>query len=519
MKDRHKGKRGIGIAKKLAVFLIATVLAVTLSGCSNRGATNTGSVTLYWWRSQEDANKQILETMISKFQQDNPSIKVKVVLKSPDTYLKEATEALASHQTIENAPDIMSVNANDIPRVAAQLVPAPDNLFVNPKAKTQDTRNAVEVAKELLVPAAYKASVLNDPRTASPKLYGLPIGIDSLVLFRNKEILTESATNLRTENKLGQQYSSEEIKILRKKIQDPVLTWATLAEIVPLIKVQNGEEISRAAISMGSSTNVERSYDILQTIMMQNGTQLVSGELDSATFNQARLGAAASTNPGEKALSFYLRFSNPNDPIYTWNNNMPNSFDAFKNEQSAMMIHYGSAYNILINEARSLKNKIDVQPLPQAVDPKAATSTNQVKTMAKMWVETAPSTKGDVRRQQAAWRFINYVSSKGSGTYLSAMKMSSSMKKGTDKAKFSALTEQKNSADLWFKGSDSLAVDKSFISAIDDVTSGRKTVSEALNSAANSVTKILQSSKIKWSTAAVTPATLQNSTQGGQANE
>jgi len=514
MKQRQKNKKFRGILRKLSAFLAIAVFALTLSGCSGRNTTGTGSVTLYWWRSQEDANKQILETLITKFQQDNPSIKVKVVLKNPDTYLKEATEALASNQTIENAPDIMSVNAYDLPKVAAQLAPAPDNLFADPKAKVKDTRNAVEVAKEQLVPAAYKAVVLNDPKTASSKLYGLPIGIDSLVLFRNREILSDAATNLKTENKLGQQYSAEELKILKKKIQDPALTWAALAEIIPLIKVQDGAQVSRAAISLGSSINVERSYDILQTIMMQNGTQLVSGELDSATFNQARAGAAASANPGEKALGFYLRFSNPNDPVYTWNNDMPNSFDAFKNEQSAMMIHYGSAYNILINEAKSLKNKIDIQPLPQAVDPKAATSTNQVKTMAKMWVETAPSAKGDVKRQQAAWRFINYVTSKGSSSYLSAMKMSSALKKGTDKAKFAALTSQKTTADLWFKGADSMAVDKIFISAIDDAATGKKNPQEALNSAATSTTKILQSSKIKWSTAAATSAVSQEVNTG-----
>jgi ABC-type glycerol-3-phosphate transport system substrate-binding protein len=124
-----------------------------------------------------------------------------------------------------------------------------------------------------------------------------------------------------------------------------------------------------------------------------------------------------------------------------------------------------------------------------------------------MWVETAPSAKGDTKRQQAAWRFISFVgSAKGSAAYLSAMKMSSALKTGSDKAKFDALIGQKASADLWFKGADALSVDKTFIAMIDDAGAGRKTNQDALNSAASSVTKILQASKIKWSTAAARSA-------------
>lgn len=490
-------------SKRFLAYFLVGVFALTLTGCSGKGSSSkANSVTLYWWRSQEDANKQTLETIANKYTQTNPSVKIKVVLKSPDTYLKDATEALASSQTIENAPDILSINAEDLSKMAPQLSPAPDTLFSNPKAKTPSTKTTVETVRESYVPAATKASILNDPKTSTAKVFGLPIGIDSLVLYRNTDLLSKAVQNLSFENKAGQKYSTDEIAILKKKIQNPITTWADLVEIIPFVKVQNGSTISQAAISLGTSTNVERSYDILQTIMMQNGTQLASSELDSATFNQTRTGAAAVTNPGEKALSFYLRFSNPNDPIYTWNKDMPNSFDAFKNEQSAMMIHYGSTYNILINEAKTLRNKIDIQPLPQAIDPKAATGSNQIKTMAKIWLETAPSAKADTKRQAAAWSFIKYLTSaKGSTDYLAAMKMSSALKTGTDKAKYPALTDQKNSADLWYKGADSLSVDKIFISMIDDSADGNKSPLDALNSGASEITKILQSSKVKWSTA------------------
>lgn len=504
----NKDKRKVEASKlrKISLFSLVIIVATVLTGCtSSPSSSNTTSqTTLYWWRSQSDASKETLQTMIDGFQADNPSIKIEVVLKSPNTYLEDATEALAANQTVENAPDILSVDSYDLPKIAAQLSTAPDDLFVDTTKTTGSGTTAVETVQDTFVSAAAKSVVLNDPTTSQAKLFGLPIGIDSLVLFRNTSLLETAATNLKTENKVGQQYSDEEIKTLKKKIQATPKTWSALSEIAPLITIKDGNSISLSAISMGTSTNVERSYDILQSIMMQNGTSLTSDDLNTATFNQSALGAASSTNPGQKALSFYLRFSNPNDPLYSWNNDMPNSYEAFKNEQSAMMIHYGSTYNILINEASSLKNKIDIQPLPQIVDPDATTSTNQIKEMAKMWVETAPSAKGDAKKQAAAWKFIKYISSKqGSSTYLSAMKMSSALKEGSDRAKFEALTTQKTTASAWYKGSDATSVDKAFISMINDAAAGNKSAADALDSAASSVTKILQSSKVKWSTASI----------------
>lgn len=502
MKKKRTEKIFFSGFRKILILVLVGVFAFGLTGCSSskNKSSSSGSVTLYWWRSQEDASKETLETIASKYEENNPGVNIEIVLKNPATYLKDATEALAASQTVEGAPDILSINAEDMPKMALQLTSAPDNLFAE-KDDTSST-GVVKAVKESFVDAASKAVTLNDPTTGQASVFGLPIAIDSLVLYRNTDMLNEAATNLKAENKTGQQYSADEIKILKKKIQSAPATWSDLVEIIPFIKVQSGNDIAKAAISLGTSTNTERAYDILQTIMMQNGTEFVSSGLDSATFNQSKPGAATSTNPGEKALNFYLRFSNPNDPVYTWNNNMPNSFDAFKNGQSAMMIHYSSAYNILINEAKSLKGKIDIQALPQAVNPKATTSTNQIKTMAKMWVETAPSTKGDAKRQVAAWKFIKFVSAgKGSAAYLSATKMASALKEGTDRTKFDALSTQKNAADILFKGTDSQAVNQTFIAMIDDVVSGKKTSQDALNSGASEVTKIFGQSKVKWSTA------------------
>jgi len=498
--EKYKNKQTGRSIIRIFSFITALILFTGgLSGCSSRAVKEVinNNITLYWWRSQEDANRETLETIAQEFTTET-GIKVEIVLKNPNTFMEEATEALASAQTIEDAPDILSVNAEDLPKVALQLSSASDDLFVNSDKK--ETRKTLEYVNDEFLEVVSKSAVLTDPKTGQPKLFGLPMGLDELVLYRNVELFSKAADNLKTQNKVGRQYSDEEIKILRKKLETAPSTWAELAEIAPLITIKNENEISKSAISMGTSRNVERSYDILQAIMMQNGTQLTNASLTAASFDQSVQGAAKAVNPGEKALAFYLRFSNPNDPVYSWNEQMPNSFDAFKNEQSAMMIHYSSAYNILINEARSLKSKINVSALPQAVNPASSINSDQIKTMAKMLLETAPSARGDAKRQQAAWSFIKYVTSKrGSSTYLSAMKLPSPLKQGSDRSKFETLSERKASADLWFKGNDAPAVNKAFISMIEKAQTGASSNAEALTSAANIVTAILQDSKVKWS--------------------
>ncbi|OQA52107.1 MAG: Bacterial extracellular solute-binding protein [candidate division WS2 bacterium ADurb.Bin280] len=486
------------IAKIFATMIASFLMAGALSGCSNRAVQEVigNDITLYWWRSQEDANRETLETIAQDFASET-GIKVEVVLKNPNTYMQEATEALASAQTVEDAPDILSVNAEDLPGVALQLSSAPDDLFVDQDKK--ETRETLEYVEDEFLDVVSKSAVLTDVKSGEGKLFGLPMGLDELVLYRNTALIDQAIENLRTQNRVGKQYSDEEIAILRKKLTNAPATWADLVEIAPLITIRNENDISKAAISMGTANNVERSYDILQTIMMQNGTALTNSSLTAATFDQSVQTAAKTVNPGEKALAFYLRFSNPNDPVYCWNQQMPNSFDAFKNEQSAMMIHYSSAYNILINEAQSLKSKIEISALPQAVNPASSINSDQIKTMAKMYLETAPSARGDAKRQQAAWSFIKYITSKsGSSTYLSAMKLPSPLKEGNDRSKFETLSERKTSADLWFKGNDATSVNKSFISMIESAQTGASSTAEALSVAANAVTTVLQSSKVRW---------------------
>lgn len=504
-------------------------LVFGLTGCSKNNNTSTSttpaySKTLYWWRSKEDANNETLQEIAKGFKQKT-GINVQIVLKDPRTFDQEVIDALASSQNVEESPDIISFKSEDMASHILQLETVPEKLFDVMLADGDDTmltnKTSIQLAKQMFVDAAFKSVAFNNPKTGKPDLYGLPMAIDSLVLYRNKDVLEKAAKNLENKNELDKALTQQELERRTELIKTAPKTWKELTEVIPYIKTTNGSEVSQAAIALGTSTNVERSYDILQTIMMQNGTQLTSADLDAATFAQSSSGVASSGSLGEKALSFYLQFADPTSSLYTWNNKMPDSIQAFLSGQTAMMINYGSVYRYLINESSALANSIEISPLPQVTDPDSPTGTENLKVASKLYIETVPSAKKDsdstrdANRKKAAWSFVHYASSvDGSENYLEAMQLSSALVDGHDSGRWPAFKTQKKFTDAWYKGNKALEVDKLFIQLIDDAQSGRKSKIDALNSASTAITSILQSSKLKWATAAARQAI----TTGGESD-
>ncbi len=488
--------------RTIIVFLVL-VLGLSLSGCSSNTKDSAQAVTLYWWRSHEDANEDVLNAAKVNFEEKNPNIKIEVVLKDPRTYEQEATNALASYKTVANAPDILSIRGEDLPRFATLLNAAPDDLFdINiTSAKKKTGVQAIEGATNLYQPIVLKQATLADS-TGKKLLYGLPMAVDNLALYKNSQLFNDAKTRLTATNKAAQNLSTEQVNQIKKQLDGKLDTWEKLAAVIPYLKVTDGANVTKAAVAMGAGANVERSYDILETIMMQNGTQMTSSSFDQATFNLLESTTTGMANPGQEALNFYLRFSNPQDALYTWNDKMPDSYDAFVQGQTALMFQYASAYRFLKDDAGALKNSIDVLPMPQALDPSSAANQDSITTMGRMWLETVPSAKGDANRLTAAWKFVQYITSKeGSKPYLSAMKMPSALKSMTSSAKFEVFNSQAAIEDTWYKGHEAMKVDEIIIAMIDDVYKGRKSAKDALDSAAAQTTTILKASNAKWAPA------------------
>lgn len=488
------------ILRRAVASSLIIAMVVVFSGCSNSKKTTASTVTLYWWRSKFDAPIEVLKKTGANYMQKNPNVKIQVVIpenEDYDAYKREAKDSLASWKTIKNAPDILSIKGDDLPEFATSLAPAPSGLF-NTLAKSKKNQSSVDYVRELFYPVVAKSTIFVNPKDKKEYLFGLPMALDTMALYVNKNLFDRAIKNIENTKTSNDSAQTAEKQVLLKRFAKPPITWKDMIDFIPLTTVKSGNEISLATIALGESTNVDRSYDILSNIMLQNGTKMNSDDFNSAIFNQSEGFYSPTGSNGLKALNFYLQFSNPASKTYTWDKALPSDYDLFGQGKLMLLPHYASTYTLLVNDFKEMKPVIQASSFPQIVDPQVPNNADKLKTAAKMWVETAPSTKGDSTKQTEAWKFIHYITTQDLN-YISSMQMPSALAAKSGKSRFSAFNEAAKYADTWYKGNDATTVDLIFARMIAESSVNRSTISASLDKATADATKVLKSSPFKYS--------------------
>src|SRR5205807_2006719 len=97
----------------------------------------------------------------------------------------------------------------------------------------------------------------------------------------------------------------------------------------------------------GTEKTVDAGVDLLNLLMMENGTKMTSDDNRGATF-----ATEDSENRGGKAaFDFYLQFANAGSPHYTWNDGEPYSLDSFAAGKAAIVFNYQSAIATIKNKS------------------------------------------------------------------------------------------------------------------------------------------------------------------------
>ncbi len=208
------------------------------------------------------------------------------------------TDAVGYEQVLLDAlaagegPDIFMMRNQALPRDINKIVPVTQTKF-----SILGLRN--------LFP-----QVVESDFVSSGSVYALPLSIDTLALYYNREHLDQAA------------------------ITSPPSTWEEFEETVPKLVKKDGDEITRAAAAIGGSLDsMENAPDVLSLLMLQAGTKMVSDDFTRAEF---------ATRRGEDALEFYVKFSDPESEVYTWNDSMKNPVDAFAEGDASMIFGYAS---------------------------------------------------------------------------------------------------------------------------------------------------------------------------------
>lgn len=335
----------------LAIITIGLVSLVLTGGPT--GKNNEEQVELVWWKTFQDQSD--IGPLIEAYGLYRPNVTIKYVKKNIVDYEQELINAIAAG----NSPDIFTIHNDWVPKHMDKMAPMESGM-----TEKQYRDNFVDVAS---------ADFIKDS-----KIYAIPLAVDVLAMFYNKDLLGSAG------------------------IFTPPTTWPEVVAAVQKITQQDTSgNFTRSGIAMGTSSNINRSADLLMLLMLQNGTKFYNDNNTGAIFDQQTRVNNQSFHPGATALDFYTQFSRPSKKAYTWNTKADNSVDAFAQGKLAMMLSYSYMLPTIKTKAPGLN--WGVVAVPQ-VD-----NTGLKINFANYWAEGVSKSS---TKQEYAWEFLNFISQK-----------------------------------------------------------------------------------------------------------
>jgi len=350
--------------KKWSKIILITLLTAsfglsgcTLSGCGPSQRQQEGpkeEITIDWWGVDYDAD--YFSRIIERFEDQYRNVKVVYSEKDSATYEQELIDALAANQ----GPDIAMIKNDWMSKHKGKLAPV---------TLPEDQKESFE--KDFL-------PVVNDVVLEDDKLYGIPIDIETLGLFYNEDLFEE------------------------KRIRKPPATWQEFVSIARSLTKRKNGEIVQAGAAIGTSTNVDYAQDILLAIMLQNGTEITSPDLKSATFHTtANTASGQALYTGRQALEFYTDFASTKKNHYSWNKKQEQAWLAFANDKVGMMFDYYSRREDLLNRNPELDYNFAVLPQIKDAEPE------EKRVIARFWFHGVTN---NADNHVWAWKLVQELS-------------------------------------------------------------------------------------------------------------
>lgn len=446
--------------------LTALLLAIPLllTGCTHKakapkpGDPKTETLTVWRQPINKKADDKIFEKLIVDFETAYPTVDVVYRSFGPDEdYETAVLNALAS----DNRPDVFEIRNDELARHLSKLAPYPG--VENLKVENFKKNYASNIAEEMI---------------SDGKLYGMPLGIDPLVLYINEDHLKEA------------------------KIEEMPKTWDDLIQLAVILTRKVDNIIFRPGLAMGTASNVDRAGEIVELLMLQLGTQMVDSAGRTATFNLYTTvnEDGGFSYPGRNALEFYAAFAKPESGFQTWDINQPYSTQAFASGNLSMMINYYSIGGQLqeINPKlkfatvalpQRLSIRFPYRDSPGGVEDPVYTSRYRAMVASKPW-ERLSSKQQDIQHR-LAWKFIDFNQDDSVIEPLTNDAWLISPRRQTKDS------ENNNDAMLenmqtWFRGNSPRAVDGVMHEMVKAVTENNASIEQMVDQAAKYITTILK---------------------------
>ena len=419
----------------IAGGVVAIVIVLLIFGFIK--APKASPATLKIWGLDDEGDFQEL---LANYKKENKHITIIYEKKSLADYETELINAFAA----DRGPDIWLIHNTWLPKHKDKIKELPNELL----SFSDFRNNFVEVVEKDL--------------TDENKIYALPLYVDTLALFYNKDILNSAGIPL------------------------PPDTWEELiADLDNLVQRNQWGGIEQAGAALGTAENIDHSTDILALLMLQNGTKMINEDKESATFDESIYAEGKTYQPGQDALRFYTDFSNPSKRTYTWNRQMSYSLDAFIEGKVVMMFNYSNQIPAIKDRAPYLN--FGISPMLQIK------ARNFDIDYANYWAFTVSK---KTRVIQEAWKFILYLSQKENAKkYLETVNRPTARRDlvnwQKDDLELGVFAKQSLSAQTWCQV-DPSAIETIFANAIESVVLGRANVIKAIQAAADQVTLLMK---------------------------
>lgn len=366
-------------------FLILAGLILLGQGCfSGGGGTQVNdNVTLRYWRVFD--GEDTMRPVINAYRARQPNVNIEYRRLRFDEYEDELIRAFAEGR----GPDIFTIHNTEVNNYRSLIQPMPAQVTVTAREqRNRFNQNVVIVprTRPTISLRQYKNDYLDQvirdtvipvqtPTGQQEAIIGIPFSVDTMVMYYNRDLLNAAG------------------------IPRPAENWSEFQEqVAQLTEFDSAGAITQAGAAIGTADNIERSVDLLSLIMMQADVQMIN-ERGQVAISEARVVDGQRQSPALNAINFYTDFASPFRQVYTWNDDQPNSLQAFINGQVAYFFGY-SYHNAIIRSSAPRLN-YNVAKMPQL------SGARQVN-YANYWIEVVSA---NTQNANWAWDFLIFAQS------------------------------------------------------------------------------------------------------------
>lgn len=431
---------GVGLIVLFFILLFLGVIpGLKKSGTGGNFKTIGGgdeTVVNFWGIADSDDDAKAVRAVIEEYQKINKGARIDFTpFDNAENYEKTLLNALATGK----APDIIAFHNTWLAKHYDKIIPIPETVF------------SLSALQQLFPQVVEQDFVLKQKEKSF--IAALPLYIDTLALLYNKDAFDAKAISL------------------------PPTTWQTFQNLVPYLhEVNLLNQITKPASAIGGSEkNIDNASDLLNLLMMQFGSKMIDDH-----------GKSSFDREGLPALNFYLQFSNPNSPYYTWNENLRYSLNSFSDGSTAMIFNYASRIPLI--KAKNPYFNVGIAPMPQPFDAAQGKPINY----ADYW---GLSVSNQSRQSDLAWNFILFATAnpQTAEIYLQAAKkppaLRSLIQKYINDPELGVFSRQALTARSW-RQPDNNAIKQIFSNMIESILSGKVSPQQGLEQAENEINNL-----------------------------